>query len=93
MQHRSLFDELGIYDTDLRIVADYELLLRAGSHLQSAFLPEITVEMRGGGNSDRPEAITEGARVKYRVGKRAAPLVALEWGVANVGFRLRKLFE
>ena len=59
MHRRSLFEKCGAYDTSLSIVADYEMLLRAGPRLNSAFLPQITVEMQGGGNSDNLSALAE----------------------------------
>lgn len=39
MHHRSLFQRLGTYDTSYRIVADYELLLRARQELKTAYMP------------------------------------------------------
>jgi len=45
MHRRSLFDRLGPYNDSFRITGDYELLLRAGPDLLTAYIPNITVRM------------------------------------------------
>jgi len=92
MHHRYLFEQFGHYDALLRIVADYELLLRAGKHLRAAFLPQVTVRMQGGGNSDRLDALDEATLVKIKTGKRQGWIAAWERFVARLSFRLRRLF-
>lgn len=51
---RHLFDELGYYDTDLRIAADYDAMLRyfVKGHIRLAYIPEVMVCMRAGGASN-----------------------------------------
>jgi glycosyltransferase involved in cell wall biosynthesis len=52
---REAFERLGLYKTDYRIAADYELLIRflwKGS-LRARYLPESLVAMRPGGKSTR----------------------------------------
>lgn len=53
MHRRTLYDRLGAYDTSYRIVADYELLLRARGQLKTAYMPVTTVMMRGGARANR----------------------------------------
>ena len=51
---REVFDRHGVYDTGFRIAADYEAMLRwltAGVRL--AYVPEVLVRMRLGGESNR----------------------------------------
>jgi hypothetical protein len=78
MHRRSLFNKLGIYDTTYRIVADYELLLRARRQLKAAYMPRLTVMMRAGGVSCTRMALEEQARAKVFTGGRNKILTAVE---------------
>lgn len=78
MHRRILFDRLGTYDTSYRIVQDYELLLRARSTLNAAYMPVVTVMMRGGGQSTTSIALNEQARAKLETGGRSIVLTAIE---------------
>ncbi len=51
---REIYQRYGSYKTDMRISADYELMLRLlhKHHVSTAYLPEITVKMRTGGVSN-----------------------------------------
>jgi glycosyltransferase len=51
---RHLFDELGYYDTELRIAADYEAMVRyfVTGHIRPTYIPEVMVCMRTGGASN-----------------------------------------
>lgn len=52
---RRVFDQFGLYDTSFRIAADYDAMLRylhkGGINL--AYIPEVLVKMRVGGESNR----------------------------------------
>lgn len=52
---REVFDRLGAYDTSYRIAADYEAILRwfGRGGITSAYIPEVLVKMRVGGESNR----------------------------------------
>ncbi len=52
---RSIFEKHGDYDTEFRIAADYEAILRwlTRADLHLAYLPEVLVRMRVGGESNR----------------------------------------
>jgi glycosyltransferase involved in cell wall biosynthesis len=78
MHHRSLFRRLGSYDTSYRIVADYELLLRAGPSLRTAYMPDVTVRMRAGGVSCARVMLDEQARAKVATGGRSRVMAMLE---------------
>lgn len=90
MHRRSLFDRLGAYDTSYRIVADYELLLRARDQLITAYMPITTVLMRAGGVSDGTAALVETARAKIATGGRNKVLAELELWIAKAKFILRQ---
>jgi glycosyltransferase involved in cell wall biosynthesis len=91
MHRRSLFDWLGRYDTSYRIVGDYEFLLRARDHLNTAYMPVITSIMRAGGMSGTRKALEETARAKVETGGRNRLLAAVELHIANTKFLLRPL--
>ena len=78
MHRRSLFQRLGNYDTSYRIVADYELLLRARETLCTAHMRVITVMMRAGGVSCASIALDEAARAKIATGGRNKALSNVE---------------
>lgn len=78
MHRRSLFDRLGTYDSSYKIVGDYELLLRARSQLNAAYMPVVTVMVRGGGVSSTSIALNEQARAKIATGGRSMVLTAAE---------------
>lgn len=52
---RAVYERLGVFDTDFRIAADYDWLLRVlgSGEVQPAYLPEVLVKMRWGGASNR----------------------------------------
>jgi glycosyltransferase involved in cell wall biosynthesis len=52
---REVFERYGAYDTSYRIAADYDAILRYFSHedLRPAYIPEVLVKMRLGGESNR----------------------------------------
>lgn len=50
---REVFEKFGLYDTDFQISADYDAMLRYLSNgVSLAYLPEVTVKMRTGGESN-----------------------------------------
>jgi glycosyltransferase involved in cell wall biosynthesis len=91
MHRRSLFERLGTYDTSYRMVADYELLLRARDQLKTAFMPTTTALMRAGGVSGNRTALDEQARAKLAAGGRSNVQVAVELYFAYAKFALRPL--
>ncbi len=76
LHHRSLFDDYGPFDETLRIVGDYELLLRElkphGPSGEALFVPRVTVGFGHGGVSHSPRAmaamLAEISRVRARHG-------------------------
>ncbi len=52
---KQVYDEYGLFNTDFRIAADYENMLRfLGKHrISTAYLPRVMVKMRVGGASNR----------------------------------------
>lgn len=52
---REVYDELGCFNTNLKIAADYDLILRfmARGGITTFYIPEVLVNMRIGGHSNR----------------------------------------
>lgn len=52
---REVFDRWGLYDTSMSIAADYEAMLRylVKGNIRLAYIPEVLVKMRVGGESNR----------------------------------------
>lgn len=52
---RHVFQKNGYYDTNYRISADYDAILRwfGGAQIRSSYIPEVLVKMRVGGESNR----------------------------------------
>jgi len=66
---REVFDRWGYYDTDYQISADYDAMLRwlVKGRLKLAYIPEVLVKMRVGGESNRSlERILKKTREDYR---------------------------
>lgn len=66
---REVFEEFGLYDTSFSIAADYDAMLRfmATGKIKLAYIPEVLVRMRLGGESNRSlEQILKKSREDYR---------------------------
>ncbi|MBI4683274.1 MAG: glycosyltransferase [Nitrospirae bacterium] len=52
---REVYDNLGHFNTDFKIAADYELMLRflEGNKISTHYIPEVLIIMRTGGKSNR----------------------------------------
>lgn len=73
MHHHTLFEEHGLFDEDLRIAADYDLLLRELKTGDALFVPDVTVVgMQHGGVSFSPSAmprmLQEQSRIRVKHG-------------------------
>jgi glycosyltransferase involved in cell wall biosynthesis len=91
MHKRSLFERYGEFDTSYRIAGDYEFLLRAGSQLKAAFLPEVTVMMRAGGASDSTGGLYEARHAKIQRRVRSATLATLDLLLLIPRFYIRRV--
>lgn len=66
---REVFDRWGMYDTSFRIAADYDAMLRylVKGQIRLAYVPEVFVKMRVGGESNRSlRKILRKSREDYR---------------------------
>jgi glycosyltransferase involved in cell wall biosynthesis len=81
---RSVYERLGNFDTDYRIAADYDFMLRllGQSGVQPVYIPEVLVKMRLGGASNRTFGnLLRKSREDYRALKanRIGGFWALTW--------------
>ncbi|HVY74781.1 MAG TPA: glycosyltransferase family 2 protein [Puia sp.] len=51
---RAVYDQVGLFNTNMRTAADYEMMLRVllKHHLAAHYIPEVLVKMRAGGASN-----------------------------------------
>lgn len=90
LHHRLLFERYGLFDDSYKICGDYELLLRPGSSLRTAYLNAITVNMSIGGVSGTSlQAFRETARAKVTTGGRSILLSHIEQYWAIVKWKIR----
>lgn len=59
LHKRSLFDEIGLFNLDFKICADYEFLMRKEDQLKALFIDEVVVKMKSGGVSLSKRAVRE----------------------------------
>jgi len=95
MHRRSLFERIGLYDESFAIAGDYELLLRAGPTLCTAYMTDITAVMGTGGiSSGRSRAVfDEGARAKQLHSQLPTWTLSLDRWHAMARHRLRHLMK
>jgi glycosyltransferase involved in cell wall biosynthesis len=87
---RRLFEKYGVYDIGYKICGDYELLLRPRADLRTAYMKEITVNMRVGGVSDGNfQVFGESAKAKTKAGGRNTLICSIEKSLAVCKWKLR----
>lgn len=61
---KSVYKELGVFDTNFEVAADFELMLRfiEKNSLKTAYLPRYLVKMRTGGKANQVPGIARGNR-------------------------------
>lgn len=85
---REVYKKYGLFNTDYRIAADYDLMLRFlyDHRIKAAYLPELLVKMRVGGVSNRSLLnILRKSREDYRIIRAH--------GLGGVGTLLKKNFS
>ena len=85
---REVFQRFGLYDTTFSIAADYDAMLRyfAQGHITLAYIPEVMVKMRLGGESNRSlERIFRKSREDFRAIRKN--------GVGGIGTLAAKNFS
>jgi glycosyltransferase involved in cell wall biosynthesis len=92
LHSKKLFQRLGYYDINYKIVGDYELLLRAKDNLVSAFIEINTVLMRVGGVSDNMKVHKETFNAKVNTGDVNLFKAFFDKSIAIIIFYLRKNF-
>ena len=71
LHNRSLFVDHGYYDSSLRIVGDYELLLRVQDKLKAGFIENVQANMLVGGVSNNLYSLRETLSIKLKNSDRS----------------------
>jgi len=82
LHNKNLFKHVGYFNTNFKIVADYELLLRCGKGLKSSFLNKRTSLVRYGGKSVSYKALIEAKSAKIISAKRNRFWVNIEFFIS-----------
>ena len=90
--HQALFERHGRFDERFRIAGDYEFLLRELLDHDPLFIPEVVVEMAGGGLSDRRENVYAVQREVYRARYMHGLAKAPPWRSGPLYRRLGKIW-
>jgi glycosyltransferase involved in cell wall biosynthesis len=92
LHNRCLYKKHGYYDESLRIVGDYEFLLRIGKNLKTGYINIVVASMGGCGvsNSMALKAIRETFMVKRRHKTSANLVIAIEFIVATLKALLKR---
>ena len=88
----NLFKQVGIYNLDYKICADYELLMRKGEKFKSLFIPKVTAYMQTGGMSFSMNALKEAKLIKQKAGHRGVFITNVEYFVQIILY-LRSKFK
>lgn len=66
LHKKTLFSQFGFYDTNFKICADSEFLLRVDKNIKGGFVDLITVNMQVGGMSDSYKALYESFLIRKK---------------------------
>ena len=80
---------VGGFNESLRICGDYELLMRAGPDLRTAYWPKPSVCMQTGGMSDGISVLKETLRVKLDAGYRGRYLSLYDYAISVAKYVVR----
>jgi glycosyltransferase involved in cell wall biosynthesis len=80
---------VGGFNESLRICGDYELLMRAGPDLRTAYWPKSPVCMQTGGMSDGLRVLKETLQVKLDAGYRGRYLSLYDYAVSVAKYMVR----
>lgn len=75
----NLFKQVGLYNLQYTLCADYELLMRKRNNLKSLFVPTVTAYMQTGGMSFSTRALKEAREIRQKTGKRNILITNIEY--------------
>ncbi|WP_435354444.1 glycosyltransferase family 2 protein [Emticicia sp. SJ17W-69] len=90
LHSKRLFEKYGLYDTNYKIVGDYELLLRGGKNLKTLFVDYVTVKMSEGGVSDSVKAVWEHYRAVVNTAKASPMKARINAYIVIAKFKIKK---
>jgi len=92
IHHNGLYKKYGLYDTDYKIIGDYEFLLRAGANLKTGYIEKITAQMQIGGISNiNKNVFFETLKAKITTNSRGILLAKYDELIAKIIFYTRNV--
>jgi glycosyltransferase involved in cell wall biosynthesis len=91
LHSKMLFQKYGQFNTDFKIVGDYEFLLRSGDSLNALFMNKVTVIMSENGASDSVKAIREHYKAVTFTGKYSKYKALMNAITVYLKFKIKKL--
>lgn len=89
LQNRKLFDEIGSFDTSIKICADYDFLLR--KQMRALFVDKEVIVMQYGGMSNTVAGLIDGYRVRKKNHSISSVLNCIILIKGLIMFYIRKL--
>jgi glycosyltransferase involved in cell wall biosynthesis len=93
LHSKKLLIESHKYNTEYKIVGDYELMLRAGPDLKTDFMDIVTLKMQIGGLSDSYKVYLETLTAISKNSGLSYPIVGLDFAIAFSKFFIRRAFR
>ncbi|HHR6039170.1 TPA: glycosyltransferase family 2 protein [Providencia alcalifaciens] len=94
LHKRTLFQDIGLYDTSFKICGDYELLLRRRNSLQAFFLDEIIASMQIGGISYQSKiSLLEAKKAKIKNHSVSLISAELDYNFSYLKLLIKKLIN
>jgi len=87
--HRRVYDTIGMFDTDYKLSADYDLIYRAyNAGVNFLFTDEILVNMRNTGATHQTKNLFITAKEDFRIRKKNQNSSALFYYFKRIGFNI-----
>lgn len=90
LHSKRLFEKFGSFDTNFKIVGDYEFLLRAGSSLRTLFLDKVIILMREDGVSDSIGALKEHYKAVTTTANYPKSIAIVDFFIAILKYSIKK---
>jgi len=93
LHSKKLLIESNKYNTEYKIVGDYELMLRAGPDLKTDFMDKVTLKMQIGGLSDSYKVYLETFTAISKTSGLSYPIALFDFTIAFSKFFIRRAFR
>lgn len=93
LHSKRLYERYGYYNTEFKIVGDYEFLLRPRNQLKTAFMDKVTLYMQEGGTSDSLKGVWEAYRASTITGQSSRIEAFINSAYVSAKFLFKKAFR